>query len=395
MRDYVILICMTPHKILLGMILCLGTVGGSYYYLNTTSSLPTDTIAVPESASVATGSVPTEDSFVDRLGIRWICYVIECPRHPPTTQGNQTQGIDVAGGGNVTADALASGLGVGWVRYSLHWPRIESAAGSFDWTIPDTDVAQFQKEHLNVLFVVLGTPCWAAAAQPTSTTACGSLLPNQQAWQSFLTQAVTHYKALGINHWEVWNEPNATNFLQATPEQYREHILTPAITAIRAADPQAFIVAPALAVNELKNNFDQTRVIQMLTGLLGSDATQLDAVSIHAYLAPPNIMSAGSATRNAMSQLGIAGKPLWLTEYGKPSNPGANSSEAQQETHFLAYQKLNALQNLFNVSFWYHLNDPVCLANNTGPICNNLFGLYTKNLSPKPIVGDFKRLFVQ
>jgi hypothetical protein len=27
-------------------------------------------------------------------------------------------------------------------------------------------------------------------------------------WQEFLRAAVRHYAALGVRHWEIWNEPN-------------------------------------------------------------------------------------------------------------------------------------------------------------------------------------------
>jgi hypothetical protein len=129
-------------------------------------------------------------------------------------------------------------------------------------------------------------------------------------------------------------------------------------------------VAPALATNQsFISGDDSTSMTNMqnhLNEALGTNAAgnlvHVDAVSIHAYLAPSHIITMGAGAR-AWEQSQSLGRPLWLTEYGKNSDQCTGSGpceagEIDQVCAFRDYQNRNLnLTPTFDVSFWFNFID--------------------------------------
>jgi polysaccharide biosynthesis protein PslG len=293
-------------------------------------------------------------------------------------------------------DALTQS-GAGWIRINIYWGWTEPQAGKFDWAATDKGVATLTANHIQLLITLMGpVPCWAQGAGAACTQP-SEVLPQEAAWKSFITAAVRRYSS-DVHYWEVWNEPNLFENFGATPADrltaYRQHLLLPGIAAIRAADPQAKIVAPVLAVLE---SMPTAEMGQDLGLALGHDA-DVDAVSVHVYF-PLNITQYGVATRQALDALGMRGKPVWLTETGALYRPMPNLPESRVgQMPFLGTAVANALnQRIYDKIFWFALTDSVkpdrSRADSYGLIENRDYVTY--QWTPRPSFVLFQKLAKQ
>jgi hypothetical protein len=118
----------------------------------------------------------------------------------------------------------AQEVGLGWGKVDLYWQRIESLAGNFDLSHPDTIVSRLQLAGCEPVGMLLTTPAWASTRVDSTRThedttdtfwcvrcAPRNLWPEAEStnyWARFCSTLVVHYD--NIHAWEVWNEPNDT-----------------------------------------------------------------------------------------------------------------------------------------------------------------------------------------
>ena len=195
------------------------------------------------------------------------------------------------------------------------------------------------------------------------------------AFANWAAAAVQHFRGRKII-WEIWNEPNI-HFWQPKPDapQYAALALA-TCRAIRAADPQATIVAPATS-----------GLPWFMETLFKSGALEyLDAVSVHPYRdysKPPESAAADYVKlRELIDHYAPAAKkdrlPILSGEWGYATHVKGLTLEKQAA--FAARQQLANL--LYNVplSIWYDWkndgNDPNEREHN--------FGTVLPDLKPKP-----------
>ena len=284
---------------------------------------------------------------------------------------------------------LMSAMKVSWVRADFDWSGIETQRGQFNWTYPDRVVQEASARRMNVVALVAYTPDWARP--PGTTSHAPPVLVSDYA--NFAYAAAARYAPLGVRTWEIWNEPNTSDFWQPRPDPDRyAELFRAAAGAVRAADPGATLLTGGL-----------TRGIDTADGATLSEATYLErlyangaaeianAVAVHPYSFPwlptgANPPVAGTfrdlpALHSLMVRHGDAGKKIWITEFGAPTGtvPGAMSETNQANT---------ILQARRQVRYWgwagpliyYELRDggtdPTDLQQN--------FGLVHRDLSLKP-----------
>jgi hypothetical protein len=101
------------------------------------------------------------------------------------------------------------------------WELVEAVEGTF--TFQDTEIQAALDRNLKVLVTLHsnnpGTPAYGYSGG----------VPITAKWQAFVTGVVTHYAAMGVKDFEVWNEP------QFSAHNYAEIMYT-AVNAIHAAD---------------------------------------------------------------------------------------------------------------------------------------------------------------
>jgi hypothetical protein len=199
--------------------------------------------------------------------------------------------------------ALTAALGLRCYRHSIHmtqWfpSRDRSPLGTaeYDWKKLDSEmqrqIEECRKWNINAVCQLNGRPFWA---DPT-------------AYEELVRRFVTRYKN-STRYWEIENEPQD----RYTPENYVAQALAPAFRGIKAADPNAVVMGPALVRVNLK---------WLEAFFRAEGARYLDAVSTHTYTGHNRSWEEHGnvdhlrGLRRLMAQYGAGSKPLWQTEQG-------------------------------------------------------------------------------
>lgn len=95
---------------------------------------------------------------------------------------------------------------------------------------------------MNILFVLTKTPEFYGGGPGHN------YLPGEQVekWRQFVRNTVEKYRE-SIKHWNIWNEPNLTQFWDDSPENFIDRVLKPAFETIKSVDPEAKICGPELS----------------------------------------------------------------------------------------------------------------------------------------------------
>jgi polysaccharide biosynthesis protein PslG len=141
-------------------------------------------------------------------------------------------------------------------------------------------------------------------------------------------ETVRHYAPLGVRHWELWNEPNLSNFWQPCPDiEAYARMLRLAYAAVKEADPEAVVVSAGLspAVDNGCNVAPRT----FLAGLYANGAQgSFDVLGHHPYSFPAypgeehgwsawhQMVGAFPSLRSLMDENGDGDKQIWATEWG-------------------------------------------------------------------------------
>lgn len=297
--------------------------------------------------------------------------------------------------------AAYADLGMTWLRTDLYWSNIQAAGpDSYDWTVPDRVVATAAAHGVQVLFVVGTTPQWARSIATERSA------PADPAdYGAFLDAAVRRYAPLGVHAWEIWNEPNLAGAFPTQPDPIRyTRLLTAAHDAIKAADPTATVILGGLSpvVDTKASLLGEVKVFGAVDFLRGvydqGGGDSFDAVGFHPYSYPRmpsdpapwtgwSIMT--GPIRDLMTAHGDAGKKIWITEYGAPTNEGRSKvSEAEQADMLRRSIALARGYPWAGPYFWYSYRDL-----GTDPANNEMwFGLLRADGSAKPAHDALKAL---
>jgi hypothetical protein len=308
-------------------------------------------------------------------------------------------GFGVATGGGIqdedaTTQArdldLIRDVGAKWIRIDINWAQIQRhGPSSYDWAAIDRVVAGARSRGLNVLGGILYTPDWA---RPPGTSA--TYRPDPQQYAAFAKQAAAHYSALGVHAFEIWNEPNAKAFWQPAPnaDDYAA-LLEAAYPAIKAADPAATVLTGGTA--PAPTDPADIAPVRFLRGVYAAGAGgSFDAVAHHPYCWPayPGAAEEWSAwyqmygtnpsLRSVMTDNGDAGKKIWATEFGAPTN-GPSGSHVSEST------QARMLTRAFSLWTGYAWSGPLFTYQGRDQGTNkhtreDFFGLVRADWSPKP-----------
>jgi hypothetical protein len=265
-----------------------------------------------------------------RLAALVLLLAIATTTHGAAPASPNPLGVNGTPRGLTGAYPYAQELGFGWVRVFFTWSDLQPTPAPPDFDAPVLTapcggwpaesardiVAAAGAAGFSVLVNVSSPPCWATAGGGTGR--CHNKAPLAAPWQAFLTSLV---QALGpgIAAYEIWNEPNFDVNWTATPAQWTDSVLVPAFDAIKAADPQALVVAPAIMTGSFYKPQKSSRVGDWLQSG-GALARPIDAVTFHAYANDPRDVKAQVKAPDAFARAN--GIPeVWMTEFGF-STPG-------------------------------------------------------------------------
>ena len=303
--------------------------------------------------------------------------------------------------------------GVSWIRIDVSWADIQpTSANQYNWAALDRVVVAARAYHLQILGTVAYAPVWAEQKPCSADQKCPPARASQFA--AFAAAATSRYAPRGLHSWEIWNEPNLQGFWEPAPDPTAyTKLLAATYSSIKHVDPKATVISGGLG--PLDFNPHSVHQQAFLSGMYAAGAKPyFDALGYHpySYPAPPSYVVSWSgwssmndlpgSIRSIMTAYGDSQKPLWITEYGAPTN-GAGAVATVSNYNFTAgpnhvSEDLQALMLTQSVAayratpwlqnfFWYSYQDL-----GTFPSTNeNFFGLLRYNGAPKASVTALRQ----
>lgn len=269
---------------------------------------------------------------------------------PPSTPSSRCMPIGFSSGWELAFDSPANidrwmnsvaEVGGTHVRFVVDWSYVEPAKGTYDWSKPDRLVASARAHGLTPILTIAYTPPWARAADgdPSSVATHPARASD---YADFARNTAARYRQASL--FELWNEPNHTNFWKPTPNatQFAE-LVRAAYPAIKSARPDSTVIVGGLAAPP-----DDGRYISAPTFVEGLYANGLhgnvDAISFHPYNYPgrldrPNswdTMGMADRIHRSMTAHGDGDRKIWFTEYGVPTGTNPRSTSETEQGGALA-----------------------------------------------------------
>jgi len=283
---------------------------------------------------------------------------------------------------------MATAAGFHWLRQEFTWEDIEiHGKGDFEdrrhqpyrsaWDKYDHMVALAEQYNMEMIVRISNPPTWTRALTDT----VGTYAPpdNFADFADFVGAVVARYQGR-IRYYQLWNEPNIYpewGTYAINPEAYTAMLKAGAMAA-RAADPNAVVIAGALAATiELSpnaengaNNLSDLLFLQRMYD--AGAAPYFDIVAMQGYglwsgptdrRMHPRVLNIAhhQFVRDLMVKNGDAHKSIWLAEMNWNAAPdGVNPvygqvSEAQQARYLpLTYARIQQEWPWIGVaSTWY------------------------------------------
>jgi O-antigen ligase len=234
--------------------------------------------------------------------------------------------------------ALMQAANVTWVRQFFRWDEIEPTRGQYDWSITDQIVNAFaDRSELRLVAVLANSPDWA---HPSTAAATPSAPPDDPAAFATFARAFTERYGETVDHYQIWDEPNLTaawGDLQPRPADYAA-LLSAAYSAIHGADPQAMVIAAALAPTAERGpeNVGDVLYLRDLYALGAKEYTDAFAAKPYGFAVSPQDRTVSEEVlnfsrivllREEMVRNGDAAAPLWASSWGWNSLPDEWSGE--------------------------------------------------------------------
>jgi len=285
----------------------------------------------------------------------------------------------------VTAAAAASNAL--YFRSDFAWSDVQyEGSDTWNWSNVDRVVNSALAQDLELIAILDYFPPWANAQSDTSF------------WSQFVYEAGLRYIPKGVTIWEMWNEPNITNFWdQPDVKDYVEKILIPGSNAIRKAASDLGTSVTVISAGLAPAATDGTNISQIdfFKGIYENGGKDyFDAAGQHPYCWPldPSIENPFNwflkteELRQVMIEQGDLDKKIWGTEMGWPTHLGNNGVSKNQQAQFLssAFSIWNAW-DWTGPLIWYAYND----AGEDATYSEDNFGLTDYDFNPKPALDSF------
>lgn len=304
-------------------------------------------------------------------------------------------------------------VGANWVRADLSWESIQpQGPDNYRWHVFDRVVTAAAARGLTVLPVLAYTPPWARPAGCNSDK-CAPADP--EAFATFAEAAAVRYAPHGIHTWEIWNEPNIPDFWKPVPNSAAyTTLLRMTSQALRHADPSTYVILGGIVEADTGNG--GILPTDFLAAVLARGGDRfVDAVGYHPYTYPylasaktswgtawETIGDTPDSLRGVLSAHGTPDMPLWITEFGAPTNGPGIASDGRAATieptatHVTEERQASIAADVVRTAartpqvsalIWYAERD---LRTDTLSK-DNFFGLRRADGSEKPALGALRR----
>jgi hypothetical protein len=293
-------------------------------------------------------------------------------------------------------------IGSKWVRLNVQWKEAEPQKGSYNlWWIAEYTkaVALAQASGQHVIVMVDSAPAWASGSSSSN-------VPRDPADYAHFMRYLSGTLGLGVDAYEVWNEPNLQRFWSTGPNAAAyTKLLRAAYPAIKAGNPNAKVIFGGVSGNDYP--FIEKAYAAGAKGYF-------DVMATHPYTycgsTGPSSVRRGSdgritpdsftgyrEVRASMAKRGDV-KPIWFTEFGWNTatgkcNPGAGMwqggvSEAQQAQYLYQAYKMMEADPYVQVALWYSFRNAYWSKDEDSAEAR--YGLVDTKFKPKPAYYAFK-----
>ena len=217
-------------------------------------------------------------------------------------------------------------MGAAWDVEYFPWNYIQrNGPKDWDWAHADLVVNHAHQQGLHLIVRLDGVPDWA---RPRLMTAHSLLMPQRYAdFARFASAFAQRYRGK-VDAYVIWNEPNVDyewGYRKPDPAGYAD-LLRAVYPRLKQADPQALVLAAALAPNGEHSNqaLDDLDYLQQLYAAGGGKF--FDGIAAHAYgwQHPPDEAPSPDQInfrrveleRQIMVENGDAAKQVFITESG-------------------------------------------------------------------------------
>ena len=341
---------------------------GSFTYTPTTAYTGKDSFTYTASDGVNTSAVATVTITVSSVSDL-------TPTGGTLTIG--VQGLDWFRGLS-TADTnkaldMAKAAGVTSVRLDISWFVVEATKGTYDWSSTDPLVNMVIAHQMTILGQLYDTPTWLSGSTNYHTPPA-----DPAKFAVFAAATATHY-AGKINAWEIWNEPNLTQFWPNPDPVAYTKLLKAVYPAIKAVNPNALVVTGGLGPAP-GTGIDGS--IAFVSAMYAAGAAgYFDVLALHPYFWPALPTTAALvAAHNLMVANGDGNKQIWLTEVGAPTGTASRAvTEKKQAQTIAVLLKFARANSYIGAIYPYSMFDTG--TNLAEPEDN--FGLLHRDFTPK------------
>jgi len=247
--------------------------------------------------------------------------------------------------------ALLRELKVSWTREEFVWSQIEPEEGNFNWDFYDKAFEQLANSDINILGILDYSAPWAT--ENSNQENADKYMPNIDSWRIFIDKVVERY-GRQVKYWQIWNEENIDTFFKPEPdiEKYLE-LLQNAYEIIKARDKDAKVVLGGTSGVDV----EYLRKLKEL----GADQ-YFDILAVHPYRLD---FETSPETNGLLKDLGLAeeiaeefnNKPIWLTEFGWPTDSMEGVDEDMQAEYLVRSYLLSFTFPNIKKLFWYDFRD--------------------------------------
>ena len=199
-------------------------------------------------------------------------------------------------------------LGASSIRVDLALTAIFTADGAEHWQQVDEITALAREYRVRPVGVLLATPLFIATDSYKSPPA------DLDAWKRMVSQVVAHTRGV-IETFEILNEPDGRWAFTGSPADYAR-LLRAGHDAIKAANPNAKVAIAGTMSLASRHWLDQ------VLAQAGPHSERLyDIANVHIRASLRRLPEVVHAWRRFYAAHRAGDKPLWITEFGYPSDP--------------------------------------------------------------------------
>ena len=288
---------------------------------------------------------------------------------------------------------LIKDSGIGWVRMDFSRTKIQPQNEEgynfedFDWL-----VHELRRRQIKIVGILGYSPGWAAA----DGKSWNSPPKDIGSFARYVAQTVKRYQG-AVNDWEIWNEPNLSNYWQPQDDMVLyAQLLKASYQAAKSVNPDCRILNGGLVIQS-PGDYEKFYAKGM--------NRFLDIFNVHLFVGATGVVNideklVGNAENihAVMAQFGDEHKPLWITEIGFPGVPETvkkaelkfryKPGERQQAGLLTKAFRAVVESGKVDKIFWAFFQD----TKNSFPDGADYLGLIRSDFTPKPSYEAYKEL---